>query len=109
MNIPIEYIGIGAIILLVVLFSTWKVLSHIWLKRRYKPENDKSRLGEEKRRRDIAADATIRRIESGKSHVERPTAFEKRESIQTAAPDKIGQNRPGVRKLGTRRFIRRRY
>lgn len=109
MNLAIEVLGIGAIISLVILFSAWKLLSQKWLKRRYKPEHDKSRLGEEKRRADSAVDARIRGIETGKNNVPRPTNAEKREPIQTADPDKVGQNLPGTRKsLGRIIFKKRR-
>jgi hypothetical protein len=109
MNLPIEILGIGSIIALVVFFSAWKFISEKILKRRYKPENDKSRLGEEKRRADLATDAAIRRIESGKADEARPGLAEKREPVPPANPDKAGQNSIGSRKSRTSiiRFRRR--
>jgi hypothetical protein len=95
MNIPIEVIGVVAIVLLIVGFSTWKVLSTKLLKRRYKPENDKSRLGQEKRLADLATDTAIRKLESGKIDEARSRLVEKREPVQTTASDQNGQNRIG--------------
>lgn len=114
MNLPIEIIGVGGIVLIFMIFTIWKVFSQIILKWRYKPANDKSRLGEEKRRQIPEVDTTVRRIGAAKStaerrdtDVQRPAAIEKREPVQTTVVNKTGQNRSGTGKSSIR-FIRRR-
>lgn len=105
MDLPIELLGLGGIISLVVLFSMWKLFSQILLKRRYKPEHDKSRLGEEKRRANPRINAKIARVGTRENYVERPAIAQKREFVPPANFNKIGQNRPGLRRA---RFFRRR-
>ena len=51
-RIDIEVIIIASIIFLVLLWFIWLTLSRVYHNRRYKPENDKGRQAEEKRRRD---------------------------------------------------------
>jgi len=53
MEIQIELIMILLIIVLLLLWAIWFRLSRWYYRRKYKPENDKSRQGEEIRRRDI--------------------------------------------------------
>lgn len=50
LEIPIELIVLGVIIFELVFISFIFMISKIFAKRRYKPENDRSRQGEEKRR-----------------------------------------------------------
>lgn len=98
MNLAIEIIALVGIVGVVIIFSTWKVISLYFLKRRYKPENDKSRSGEEKRLVDIGTAKTVgrvtRAIERNESYNEPP----KRTPIQTTVIDSLGQNSPRNRK-----------
>ena len=52
MNIRIEYLIIVILIIMVIMWAIWFRISNKILNKKYNPNNDKSKAGEEKRRRE---------------------------------------------------------
>lgn len=82
MNIPIE---LGGILFLIFIFLCWLIylqISKLWLRYKYKPNNDKSRLGEEARRND-------KDIATAVISIPRPPEPSERSSIQITGSEPV--------------------
>ncbi len=102
-DIQVEIIAILFPILIFFLWAIWRKLSKIWSKRRYNPENDKGKKGEEYRRELIRRDKEFAEAESG---IAGSSQSEERRILPTANIGSYGKdsNRP----RGIFRRIRRR-
>jgi len=90
MNIQIELIIFLILLIITFAWAVWFRFTRRIAKRRYKPENDKARLGEEQRREEI---------EGRKSTIASPivstsgsSQLEPGELLQTASSDKLGED-----------------
>lgn len=105
MDLPIEILGVAFVFLIIVIMTFYKIISGWLAKRRYKPENDKSRLAEEKRRRLLEADKRAGGTESKSQRsgftITESSGSEIKGSIQTGDTNKDGQNSSGSGKLGS--------
>lgn len=98
MNIEIELIIVIIIILLLVVFFLWYKLSQ-WLSIKfYKENNDKSKIGETKRRAAIE-EARNANPDTSKAVIDLPGSVptERRELLQDAGTNPIGENSTPVR------------
>lgn len=64
MNIPIEIIIIIVLFLMMMIWAYWKRLTDDLNKGKFNPDNDKSRKGEEERRRKLTEDELGRAVET---------------------------------------------
>lgn len=103
-QIDIEVLVILALIFMFVVWLIWNYLLKIWNIRRYKPENDKGRIGEEHRQELLneglpdPAKGIDGRIGTGKNKVKdtgRPRNSSKRSSIPTANINSVGEDSIG--------------
>ncbi len=85
MIIQIELIVVVVLILLLLIWSLWFNLTTYLNKRRYKPQNDKARRGQERTGIDRVEEPTgIVRPEETEHDTSRPTQPTERELLQTA-------------------------
>lgn len=89
MKVYIEVLVVLGIILVVIIGSLLKLISGWIAKRRYKPENDRSRLGEEQRRRDSEAADRASSLRQSKS-------IERRSVLPLPNPTAPGESSPSV-------------
>ena len=100
MKIYIEVVMVIAVILIFFLWMIWFNFTRWLAKRRYKPDNDKSRQGEDKRR---AADGTEQgAFREARSSI-RLREPERRQNIQEIPSSIPRPHRSGIRKLLNRR------
>lgn len=90
MNIPVELLLILIVGLLFLFWAIWFRISNKILLKKYKPDNDKSRKGEEIRRA---------KLDRGKSRDEKPVInldgfaeFDPRELLQATAINELGED-----------------
>lgn len=93
MNLPIEVIGISAIVGFFILFSFWKVVSLFFLKRKYDPLKDKAKLAEDKRK--IMQEADKKELED-KLELAREEA--RKEEEEKLADEKIEEDMKRIAK-----------
>ncbi len=91
MNISIELIIIIILVAVLLAWAIWKRLTDWLNKKRYNPNDDKSRKGEAKRREQIAAELAAGKPipESTTDIVPRPSELEGRELLQATGSDNI--------------------
>lgn len=92
MQLPIEVLGILFLCLIFICWFIYSRLSKWWLKIRYKPNDDKSRIGEEKRRDYRATAETV-------ASFPRPSELAERSNVPTAIIEPIGENSSRLRSL----------
>ncbi len=100
-SIPVELLVVGSFIILLIAWAIWYKLSNWILNKFYKPENDKSKYGEEKRRAEL---------EGRKPNLERATiragnteAFGGDELLPPQPSDSSGQDSKSPRGFFARR------
>lgn len=99
--IDIELLVLIVLILIVLGWFMFSALSKKIARRRYKPENDKGKLGEEKRRRDV--ELAKEAIGVGGS-----SSSEGRSIFQATSPTSSGKDSERIRRKPRRRLFRRR-
>lgn len=102
------YVEILVVVILFILLLIWAIWFRFtgWInKRRYKPENDKGRAGEENRRLGGRDSATSKPSNS----LPGPSSVEPRELLQTTSSDKLGEDgiEPGKTGNSNRKAVRR--
>jgi len=106
-SIDIEFLTIGSIILIVLMWFIWFILSRKYHSWRYKPENDRSKKAEEKRRRGEGD----RESEARTDGHQRPTESTERDIFPTAVAPSDGETSVGNGKVSRkpkRRLFKRR-
>lgn len=105
-EIQIELIIIILIAGVLLLWAFWYRLSRWWARRRYNPDNDKSKKGEEKRRRELGS-GEGRAVEKDRS-VPGPDESTERGSLPSSDVSSSRKNRKGPRGIfGRRRRTRK--
>jgi len=95
MDIQIEIIVILVLIFVFVFWWLWFKLTNFINKRRYKPENDKARKGEERRIAEI--NAGKQRLDKQDSIIPGPSEPEGRSSLPPTSIDSAGETSSGIR------------
>lgn len=91
MKIPIEVLSVVFLIFIFFIWLIYFLLSNLWLKFRYNTNNDKSRLGEEERRRNSLSHPAT-------SGVTREGKFKEQGLLQPSSFNSTGKNSTSIGK-----------
>ena len=95
MQIEIELIVIVTIILMLLVWSVWFRFTRWLAKKRYKPHNDKSKNGEEKRRANL--ERGERTTPDTSESLPRPPELTEQPILETTSPVPNGKNSKRLR------------